>query len=447
MDADAICAPPAGPAPTVDLWSVEGGDPLRNVEFLTERIVGHVMHQVSTCKALPAEKIRDDVTVITRTCVELAVATFEGRQSQPKLRLLRDAAARWAREGVPIDTIHHAIHEGVKTMVEQVAPQAADTDIDGLRELGNRLITLLKSLNATVAAAYVKELQRVAGEHHSATHTLATALLGGRPTSAMARECGIKIADSYFVVAVAIAKNPDSRAPVGDTPESRPRRLGRMEPELRRRCGGAMAVLAAEGGTLLVPSEFGDANLDLLVEQLADAVDLPLTAAVVRSPTFNVPSAHAQVHELLDLVESTGRDPGLYRFDDLALEYHITRPGPGRQVLQTALRALDSHPELLDTLRTYLNFACSPKRTARALYIHQNTLQYRLKRIADVVGVDPSTSAGKWYLRAAWTARAANELPQSDQRRHDMVAQDIAMAGGRNRFGHAPDVRDWRSDQ
>ena len=47
------------------------------------------------------------------------------------------------------------------------------------------------------------------------------------------------------------------------------------------------------------------------------------------------------------------------------------------------------------------------RRTARDLHVHTNTVDYRLRRIRDLTGHDPSLPSGRWYLEAALIARAA----------------------------------------
>jgi carbohydrate diacid regulator len=60
----------------------------------------------------------------------------------------------------------------------------------------------------------------------------------------------------------------------------------------------------------------------------------------------------------------------------------------------------EDRKELLETLRTF--FACnqSLNQAADALYIHKNTLQYRLKKIRDLTGLDPRhfTDAVQLYM-------------------------------------------------
>ncbi|MFE9789665.1 helix-turn-helix domain-containing protein [Nocardia salmonicida] len=84
---------------------------------------------------------------------------------------------------------------------------------------------------------------------------------------------------------------------------------------------------------------------------------------------------------MLDIVRRLHRPPGLYHFDDLAIEYQLTRPGPGRDRFETALDAVSTDPELAATLRTHINNGLNRRLTAPEMHIHQNTVDYRLKRI------------------------------------------------------------------
>lgn len=49
-----------------------------------------------------------------------------------------------------------------------------------------------------------------------------------------------------------------------------------------------------------------------------------------------------------------------------------------------------NHADLIETLRTYLEQQCHTGRTAEALYVHPNTIAYRLQRIRQLTGVNPS---------------------------------------------------------
>lgn len=91
-----------------------------------------------------------------------------------------------------------------------------------------------------------------------------------------------------------------------------------------------------------------------LVAGLSTAAQVPITATVIHAETQRIPDAAEQAHELLDMVHRLECPPGLHSFDELAMEYQLTRPGPGREYLGTLLDPLDEYPELLETLRRHI---------------------------------------------------------------------------------------------
>ncbi|WP_405182509.1 PucR family transcriptional regulator [Nocardia sp. NBC_01377] len=119
-----------------------------------------------------------------------------------------------------------------------------------------------------------------------------------------------------------------------------------------------------------------------------------------------IPAAAGIAHELLDVARRLYGRPGLYRFDDLALEYQLTRPGPGRDRLTAVPDPLAAHPELPRTLRVHVRNDINRRLTARALHIHQNTVDHRLERIGVLVGLDSARPTSLWRLRAALVARS-----------------------------------------
>lgn len=59
--------------------------------------------------------------------------------------------------------------------------------------------------------------------------------------------------------------------------------------------------------------------------------------------------------------------------------------------------------DLLDTTVSFLDHGCSVEGTGRAMYIHPNTVRYRLKRIQDVSGYSPSAPREAYLLHLAIT--------------------------------------------
>ncbi|MFB7874200.1 PucR family transcriptional regulator [Nocardia sp. NPDC056064] len=382
--------------------------PLKDVRALSRQMVGHFVENVAPCGTLPGDAISGDVTTITRICLEFAVSMLDGRDIPNTLQRLQDAASAWAREGVPIDTIHHSIAEGFKIGLDLVVSSASVKDYDNLVDGVKVVMELLDTITAQVSLAYVRELRGVVSEHHTAVHTLTSALLGGHSTSTMARECGIAIADTYAVLALSIPPHREEANPALDAKVVARRKLRRVQAELAKRCGEtALSLLSVDGGTVLIPADAFDRDgLAALVAQLSHAAQVGITAAMVESSSTGVPDAADQAHELLDMVQRLEVTSGLYRFDELALEYQLTRPGPGREFLGSLLDPLDQYPELLETLQRHIANNLNRQRTARVLHVHTNTVDYRLKRIGQLTGFDPTQPSGLWYLRSALVARS-----------------------------------------
>ncbi|MCA2207366.1 MULTISPECIES: helix-turn-helix domain-containing protein [Nocardia] len=382
--------------------------PLKDVRALSRQMVGHFVENVAPCGTLPGDAITGDVTTITRICLEFAVSMLDGRDIPSTLQRLQDAASGWAREGVPIDTIHHSIAEGFKMGLDLVVSSASVKDYDNLVDGVKMVMEMLDTITCQVSLAYVRELRGVVSEHHTAVHTLTSALLGGHSTSTMARECGIAIAEQYAVLALSIPPHREEANPALDQKVVARRKLRRVQAELAKRCGDtALSLLSVDGGTVLIPADTFDRDgLTALVAQLSQAAQVGITAALVETSTTGIPDAADQAHELLDMVQRLEVTSGLYRFDELALEYQLTRPGPGREFLGSLLDPLDQFPELLETLQRHIANNLNRQRTARVLHVHTNTVDYRLKRIGQLTGFDPTQPSGLWYLRSALVARS-----------------------------------------
>ena len=230
-----------------------------------------------------------------------------------------------------------------------------------------------------------------------------TALLSGHGRAALARRTGIAIAPAYQVVALSIAVHPGETDPRRNAETVARRKLRRLQSALAPALGSrALSLLSVEGGTVLVPVEAADGtariNAPVLtaeaLEALSSAASVPVTAAVVTGVTARIPELAAQAHDLLELVRALGRPPGLYGIADVAVEYQLTRPGPARDHLAAVLSPLTPHPELLETLRAYVDSGLDRKSTAVRLSIHPTGLSHRVRRIERLTGITLSRPDG-----------------------------------------------------
>ncbi|GAB2703374.1 helix-turn-helix domain-containing protein [Nocardia thraciensis] len=308
------------------------------------------------------------------------------------LAAIRSAAALWARQGVPIERIIQTVHEGFRDLPHVVA--------------GGRLLQLLESINTAVVSAYLDE-QRLAGESRTSAHAVVSALLSGHGVTALTRQPGIRIADSYQVVALRIPSHSDEFGSRAEVQRAARRKLRRVRAALAEALGSPpLALLDTDSGTVLIPDDPPDAAgmSDAVLAAVNAAAGVDLTATLVPSGTDRIPAAAEEAHELLDLVRSIGRPPGLYRLADVAIEYQLTRPSPARDQLTAVIAPLADYPELLDTLRAYVASGLNRKAAGRRMHVHPNTIDYRLRRIATVTGLDLTTAEGIVRARIALLA-------------------------------------------
>ncbi|MFD3812281.1 PucR family transcriptional regulator [Rhodococcus sp. NPDC058639] len=181
------------------------------------------------------------------------------------------------------------------------------------------------------------------------------------------------------------------------------------------------AALAVVQGERLVMVVSGDLHgtteaAGFLGELMQAFSDDPV---VIGPTTATLGAAHVSALEALAGMEAVGGWPGAPR------PVHATELLPERALLgdPAAIVALDDHivaplaaagSSLSDTLDAYLDSGGAVESCARKLFVHPNTVRYRLKRITEVTGRDPTNPRDAYVLRIAATvgrlARSHNEL-------------------------------------
>ncbi len=91
--------------------------------------------------------------------------------------------------------------------------------------------------------------------------------------------------------------------------------------------------------------------------------------------------------------------------EDLLPERALAGDGHARRILAREIygQLRDAGADLLETLIAYLDNSGSVEATARALFVHPNTVRYRLRRIAEVSGYHPADARSAYVLRLAVT--------------------------------------------
>ena len=95
--------------------------------------------------------------------------------------------------------------------------------------------------------------------------------------------------------------------------------------------------------------------------------------------------------------------PGLLTSDDLLAERSLDGDVLARYQLIAQVYAplCSTGTGMLDTLTAFFDSGGSVEGAARALFVHPNTVRYRLKRVADVTGLSPANAQHAFTLRIA----------------------------------------------
>ncbi len=376
----------------------------RRVPVLARRMVETFVEEVPFYRRLPREQLAGEIVEICADNLRVFFATLvEDRlPTAAELAEPRASAARRAQERVPLDAVLTAYHVGGRIGWAELCAEARPAETEALLAAADGVQRYVQAVTSVVATAYLEEQQAISGEERDARRALVGALLAGQPAEPLAARLGVARAPSWSVLALELGEHADERAAGVTGAVAGRRKVRRVQVRLDEHAG-AVGSLDAGGGVVLLP---GSPDLAALVARLGDAAGVSVRAAAAGPvPTADLPAAGAQAREVLRLAARLGRPPGLYVLRDVLLEYQLTRPGDALPLLASSLAALDRNPDLLRSLETYLDADLDRRRTAAALHVHPNTLDYRLKRIVELTGLDPSTTSGLQLLGAASAAR------------------------------------------
>jgi sugar diacid utilization regulator len=365
------------------------------------------LDEVPFYRQLPVEQLEGEILEICANNLRIFFATLhEGRMpTEEELAEPRSSAARRAQERIPLDAVLTAYHVGGRVGWAALVDEAKPTETAELVAAGDRVQLYVQCLTSAVATAYLEEQQAISGEERDVRRALAAALMAGQPADALAARLGVDLSARWNVVALELAEHVDEKAAGVAGAVAGRRKVRRVQVVLDDFAAGeVLGLFDATGGTVFLPDDGRD--VEQIAAQLRTAAGVEVRVAVACAvETEKLAAESAQVREVLRLVARLGRPPGLYRLADVLLEYQLTRPSDALSGLAAVLEPLERNPDLLLTLDTYLAENLDRRRTAAALHVHPNTLDYRLKRIVGLTGLEPASTAGLQMLAAAAMAR------------------------------------------
>ncbi|MGI4895392.1 MAG: PucR family transcriptional regulator [Janthinobacterium lividum] len=179
------------------------------------------------------------------------------------------------------------------------------------------------------------------------------------------------------------------------------------------RAGGGEALVGVQGDRLVVVLSGTTLDVYAMAEELARTEFGP--GPVVVGPTVaSLPVAARSARAALAGVVAARAWPEAPRpvlADDLLPERALSGDATARRALvdRAYVPLVQAGGALLETLTAYLEHGGSLEACARSLYVHANTVRYRLRRVSEVCGWTPSAPRERFVLQ---TALALGRLSQ-----------------------------------
>ncbi|HET8583287.1 MAG TPA: helix-turn-helix domain-containing protein [Jatrophihabitans sp.] len=189
---------------------------------------------------------------------------------------------------------------------------------------------------------------------------------------------------------------------VGTAPEGAPD-LALAAVHARTRRLGLDAMAGVHADRLVVVAGGAGDPLEVATELLPAFGDGPV---VVGPQAKDAAAAGAVMRAALAGLRAVPAWPGAprpVRADDLLPERALAGDAEARaQLVETVYRPLvQAGDVLVETVTAFLDAGGALEATARALFVHANTVRYRLRRVAEVCGEAPTDPRGALTLRIA----------------------------------------------
>jgi hypothetical protein len=158
--------------------------------------------------------------------------------------------------------------------------------------------------------------------------------------------------------------------------------------------------LAADEVVLLAPGPEEQSRILRRVRNVAALIGQPCGVGAARGAVGGLAEELAWAREASRVAPPQERPDGLPGVADLFVELAVARAPAVDGWLRGYARALATGPDLVATLRAYYTHDMNRTSAAAALHIHPRTLDYRLRRVREVTGIDPGSTSGVRLLSA-----------------------------------------------
>jgi hypothetical protein len=367
---------------------------LADIDAIVERLGRNYQVQVPEYAGLSDAEMRDEVLPVSRTVVEVFFQAVVAGEA-PDLEAIPDLRAMGRRRlemAVPLEAMLHVYRVAGNTVFEAVVAATRPGEESALGEIGAAWMDYIDRASSIAASGYLEashdRIRRLEARRGAVLQELLSAT-DASDVAAVGAEFSLNFAPAYVPVLVTAS---DAAA--------------RIDAVARAAPTGSLCGLRGTHLLVLVPDRVGD--LSPLSREAGPGL------VVWGDPASPGPRLRAEVEAVEAVfVAALARDRrGLFGPDDLVVDRLLAASPQAAAALGRMLEALQRQDRgglVVSTLRTYLRCGSIPE-TARLESVHPNTVAYRLRRVAEISGLDPRIPNDAAQLVLAMAAVPGGEV-------------------------------------
>ena len=380
------------------------------VDDLGRRMVARYREEIADYGQADDDFLYGDVLDVSVDNLRVLLESIEQGREPPDdaMEATRSGAARRVHQAVALESFLHAARIWGQTIWEAVLATAR-TDVPEEREaalhFATRLLQHLDLMSTSAAQGYLNELQSVWSDREVVRRDMLEALISGKADSEsvrrLARSLHLRLADAYAVI---VAHGQET--PLDEEPEQ----PLATRAALRRIVESARVNLRPTAGSLLVGMRHGEVvalypvshrrDVEIVREQctaLAEALvdqNVSIGMSGCRDGLANVATSYGEARHAVEIAVGTGTHGRPIVFDDVLIDQVVRSSPHAARIIEGTLEPLiaydaERQSDLVATLKAYVEAGFNLTRSAEILYVHPNTVVYRLRRIKELSGRDP----------------------------------------------------------
>jgi sugar diacid utilization regulator len=314
----------------------------------------------------------------------------------------REIAARRFHEGVPLESLLHAVRLWAALCWNAVLGLTR-TDVKHEREaalqIASTIMDFADRLSTVFTEAYLDEVTDRGLLRRDLLDALLTSHEDGNSAVRLARRLHLRLQDNYVVVVVRGDGVEAEQA--REQSQGSSNRLDHSVEVTRRtmRPKAGSPLTGMRNGDLVVlypaasPIDLEAIRQDCLrlAAELGGEVSIGMSGWHEGRPSLGV--SYAEARDAVAIAERLGIGQRAVGLDEVLVDHLLAASAPARGILDDVLAPLQAYDAsrqaaLVETLRAYLLTRFNVTKAAEALFVNPNTVVYRLRRIKELSGRD-----------------------------------------------------------